>query len=336
MDLVNVGIDATIFLLKLTLLTYVGLFLAYIACRREKLLRIGFIFKPLARVSKLPMCCSFYFLMTLINLTSSTPTLLGFHKQGLVSDDEQVIAATITAGLPIMFWYVLFFTGPIAIGVFGIKNGLLFLAVWVAIGLVETIMGVIYGRIRITEVPQGGCGVGDGDGISNENEKESENERVDFKQEIKDAIKDSFRTLLQILKVLAPVIFLLYIIISSENIMAHVNEVLRPIAGVLPLESEAVPIALMAAFNLIVAISMAQQLIVNGLPVIDAFMAIVAGMFLYNLFEVFHTLIPYNVSFFGKKLGLKVAVALFLAIGISDLAVIMMLWCVKVFVLFSI
>jgi len=183
-------------------------------------------------------------------------------------------------------------------------------------------------------VPHEGCGVGDGDGIFNENEKGSENERVDFKQEIKDATQDSFRTLLQILKVLAPVIFLLYIIISSENIMAHVNEILQPIAGMLPLESEAVPIALIAAFNLIVAISMAQQLIANGLPVIDAFMAIVAGMFLYNLFEVFHTLIPYNVSFFGKKLGLKVAVALFLAIGISDLAVIMMLWCVKVFVLF--
>ncbi len=311
MDLVNVGIDATIFLLKLILLIYVGLFLAFIACRREKLLRMGFIFKPLTRISKLPMCCSFYFLMTLINLTSSTPTLLGFHKQGLVSKDEQVIAATITAGLPIMFWYVLFFTGPIAVGVFGIKNGLLFLVVWVTIGLVETIMGV-----------------GNGDGIPNEDEKES----VDFKQEIKDAVKDSLRTLLQILKVLVPVIFLLYIIISSETIMARVNEALLPIAGVLPLESEAVPIALMAAFNLIVAISVAQQLIVNGLPVIDTFMAIVAGMFLYNLFEVFHTLIPYNVSFFGKKLGLKVAIASFLAIGVSDLVVIMMLWCVKVFV----
>ncbi len=328
MDLVNVGIDATIFLLKLILLIYVGLFLAFIACRREKLLRMGFIFKPLTRISKLPMCCSFYFLMTLINLTSSTPTLLGFHKQGLVSKDEQVIAATITAGLPIMFWYVLFFTGPIAVGVFGIKNGLLFLVVWVTIGLVETIMGVIYGRLRIPEVPQEEYVIGNGDGIPNEDEKES----VDFKQEIKDAVKDSLRTLLQILKVLVPVIFLLYIIISSETIMARVNEALLPIAGVLPLESEAVPIALMAAFNLIVAISVAQQLIVNGLPVIDTFMAIVAGMFLYNLFEVFHTLIPYNVSFFGKKLGLKVAIASFLAIGVSDLVVIMMLWCVKAFV----
>ena len=115
--------------------------------------------------------------------------------------------------------------------------------------------------------------------------------------------------------------------------MAYVNAALQPVAEILPLEAEVIPIAMMAAFNLIIAISMAQQLIVNGLLVIDAFMAIVAGMFLYNLFEVFHTLIPYNVSFFGKNLGLKIAVALFLTIGLSDLAVIMVLGCIKVFVL---
>lgn len=329
MDLVNVVLDAGIFTLELTLFIYVGLFLAFIACRRKKLLKMGFVFKPLARISKLPMCCSFYFLMSLINLTSSTPTLLGFYKKGLISDDEQVIAATITAGLPVMFWYVLFFTGPIAIGVFGIKNGLLFLAIWTSIGLIETIIGVIYGRTKLSlpELPQG-CEHG------YEGVNPGFKEHAGLKQEIKEAFKDSFRTLLKIMMVLAPVIFLLYIIINSEIIMAYVNEGLRPIAGVFPLDSEALPIAMVAAFNLIVALSMAQQLIVNGLSVIDAFMAIIVGMFLYNLFELFHTLIPYNISFFGRKLGLRVAVALFLAIGISDLAVIMMLWCLKVFVLF--
>lgn len=327
MDYVTVVLDAAIFLLELTLFIYIGLFLAYIACRREKLLRIGFLFKPLARISKLPMCCSFYFLMTSINLTSSTPTLLGFYKQGLVSDDKQVITATITAGLPIMFWYVLFFTGPIAIGVFGLINGLLFLAVWVAIGLIQSILGIIYGRIMIPKLPQTEY---DGeDCIFNGTENESQT----LKQEIKDASKDSFGILLKIMKILAPVTFILYIIMNSETIMAYVNAALQPIAEILPLDVEAIPIAMMAAFNLIIAISMAQQLIVNGLLVIDAFMAIVAGMFLYNLFEVFHTLIPYNVSFFGKNLGLKISVALFLTIGISDLAVIMILWCIKVFVL---
>ncbi len=55
-------------------------------------------------------------------------------------------------------------------------------------------------------------------------------------------------------------------------------------------------------------------------------MGIIVGMFLYNLFEIFHTLIPFNVAFFGSKLGLRVAIALFLSIGVSDLAVIAMLW----------
>lgn len=41
-------------------------------------------------------------------------------------------------------------------------------------------------------------------------------------------------------------------------------------------------------------------------------MGIIVGMFLYNLFEIFHTLIPFNVAFFGSKLRLRVAIALFL------------------------
>lgn len=324
MDLVKVGIDAAIFILELTLFIYVGLFLAYIACKRKKLLRLGVIFNPLVRLGKLPMCCSFYFLMSMVNLSSAAPTLLGFYKKGLVSDDEQVIAATITAGLPIMFWYVLFFTGPIAIGLFGLKNGILFLGIWSFIGLVETIIGIIYGRTKLSESLQ--------DEYADKVDCNfDETKKVDFKQEIKEAFKDSFKTSLKILKILAPVIFLLYTIINSEEIMSYVNEGLRPIAVIFPIESEALPIAIAAAFNLIVAMSMAQQLIMGGLPVVDAFMAIIVGMFLFNMFEVFHAFIPYNVSFFGRKLGLRLSIALFLAIGASELVVIMMLWGIKVF-----
>ncbi len=323
MDLVKTGIDAAIFIFELTVFIYIGLFMAYIACKRKKLLRLGVIFNPLVRLGKLPGCCAFYFLMSMVNLSSAVPTLLGFYKKGLISDDEQVIAATITAGLPIMFWYVLFFTGPIAIGLFGLKNGILFLGVWISIGLIETTIGIIYGRTKLSESLQDeyadkvDCGF-------------DEAKKVDFKQEIKEAFKESFKTLKKILKILAPVLFLLYTIINSEEIMSYVNEGLRPMAVIFPVESEAMPIVIAAAFNLIIAMSMAQQLIVNGLSVIDAFMAIIVGMFLFNIFEVFHAFIPYNVSFFGRKLGLKVAIALFLSIGISDLAVIMMLWTVKI------
>ncbi len=324
MDLVKTGIDAAIFTLELTFFIYIGLLLAYIACKRKKLLRLGFIFNPLVRLGKLPMCCSFYFLMSMVNLSSAAPTLLGFYKKGLVHDDKHVIAATITAGLPIMLWYVLFFTGPIAIGLFGLKNGILFLGIWISIGLIETTIGIIYGRMKLTESLED-------EYVDKVDYSFDEAKKVDFKQEIKEAFKESFKTLGKILRILAPVIFLLYIIINSEEIMSYVNWVLRPIAVIFPLEGEALPIAIVAAFNLIVAMSMAQQLIMGGLPVVDAFMAIIVGMFLFNMFEVFHAFIPYNVSFFGRKLGLKLSLTLFLAIGASELVVIMMLWGIKVF-----
>jgi hypothetical protein len=325
MDLVKIAIDAAIFILELTVFIYIGLFLAEVACKRKKLLRIGFIFEPLVKLCKLPRCCALYFLMCLVNVSSATPALLGFYKKGLVRDDKQVITATITAGLPIVFWNVIFLIGVIAIGLFGLKKGILFLLVFVSMGLIQAIIGIIYGRVKLSGLSQGhDCDYEIEDMDSCLKEKKG------LKEELKEAFKDSLKTLAKILKILAPVIFLLYVIINSEEIMIYVNAGLRPIAVIFPVESEALPIAITAAFNLIVALSMAQQLIAGGLPVIDVFMAIIVGMFLYNIFDLFHSIIPYNVAFFGRKLGLRLSSALFLSVGISELVVIMMLWSIKV------
>ena len=40
-------------------------------------------------------------------------------------------------------------------------------------------------------------------------------------------------------------------------------------------------------------------------------------MFIFNLFEVFHAIIPVNIVFFGSKLGLRVVIALFLSIVVG-------------------
>jgi hypothetical protein len=191
-------------------------------------------------------------------------------------------------------------------------------------------MGVIYGRTRLSKSLQGRYPEGNYRfDVPTPTPKNLE----DFKQELKGASKDSFGTLMKIMKILAPVIFILYVIINCEAVMSHVNESLRPIARIFPVEAEALPITITSAFNLIVALSLAQQLIMGGLPLIDAFMAIIVGMFLFNFFDLFHSLIPYNVAFFGRKFGLRLAWALFLAIGASELAVILILWSIKVFMM---
>ncbi len=323
MDLVKVGIDAAVFILKLTLFIYIGLFLAYIACKREKILRIGFIFNPLVKFGKLPRCCSFYFLMSMVNSSSALPTLLGFYKQGLVNDDKQVIGATITAGLPLMLESIAF-TGPIAIGLLGLKNGILFLAVFASIGLIEALIGIVYGRTMLSERGEGH----DCDFNLNLNFNK-EKRGIKFKGEVKEAFKESYKMLLKILKILVPLVFLIYFITNSEVIMHYITEWSRPIALIFPIGSETLPVAIISAVNIFVGLNMAQELIVNGMQAIEVFTAIIVGMFLFNFFDLFISFIPYNVSFFGRKLGLKVGLASFLAVGASELAVIMLLWCVK-------
>ncbi|MEA1906917.1 MAG: hypothetical protein U9N12_08215 [Euryarchaeota archaeon] len=305
-------VDGAIFTFWVALLAYIGLFLASAATRWQWVLRLGFVFDPLTKVCRLPKCCSFYFLMCAVNITSSLPTLSGFYKNGMLGGDRQVITAILAGGLPVMIWYVFFFTGPIAIGLFGVRNGLYFLVVWLLIGIVQTTIGIGYSMIRLPR-------------NFKDSGYEHPVEKTNFRVGIKDAFHESLGMAVTVFKILVPVVFLLYILVNSD-LMDYVNQLLRPVAAVFPLQPEVMPIAITGAFNIIVAFSMAQQLIVNGLGLTDAFMGLIVGMFIYNLFEIFHTLIPYNVAFFGSKLGLRVAIALFLSIAVSDFAVIMMLW----------
>jgi len=53
--------------------------------------------------------------------------------------------------------------------------------------------------------------------------------------------------------------------------------------------------------------------------------SLMAGAFIYNLGEILHTTMPYNVSFFGLKLGAKMAITICLAIGASQALVIVIL-----------
>jgi len=211
MDLVKIAIDTAL----VSLLVYVGLFFACAACKWQWVLKLGFIFDPLVKLCKLPRCCSFYFLMCLVNLSSSLPTLSGFYKKGLVSTDKQVIAAVLTAGLPIMLWYVFFLTGPLVIGLFGIKNGVCFLAVWVCIGLVQTGIGVTYGRIKLSEPAQGQDCEYEHGGYSYE--------EGDIRTKITNAFKESLKMAVKVLRILAPVIFILYVITGSEEVMSYVT-----------------------------------------------------------------------------------------------------------------
>jgi len=332
----GVCIGAIIFILKLSLFILIGLLFAYIACRWRKLYKLGFIFNGLTRVARLPSCCSLYFLMSMLNLSSATPTLLGFYHKKMLND-RQVIVATITAGFPVMLWYIFFFTGPLAIGLLGIQNGLLFLLIWLFIGAVETFMGIIYGRFSLKYENYYNKAF-----LNGENQTfsykyrgyEKERGRSVYIRQVKDAIKESLKTLAKILKVLAPVVFILYIVVNSEEIMRYVSMFLEPIARIFPVKEEALPITIASAFNIIIAMSLAAQLIESGsLPPLDAFIAIVAGMLLFNIFEIFHTLIPYNVSFFGRKLGLKVAIAIFIAIAVSEIITIFVLFCVKLLII---
>ncbi len=332
----GVCVGAIIFILKLSLFILIGLLFAYIACRWRKLYKLGFIFNGLTRIARLPSCCSLYFLMSMLNLSSATPTLLGFYHKKMLND-RQVIVATITAGFPVMLWYIFFFTGPLAIGLLGIQNGLLFLLIWLFIGAVETFMGIIYGRFSLKYENYYNKAF-----LNGENQTfsykyrgyEKERGRSVYIRQVKDAIKESLKTLAKILKVLAPVVFILYIVVNSEEIMRYVSMFLEPIARIFPVKEEALPITIASAFNIIIAMSLAAQLIEGGsLPPLDAFIAIVAGMLLFNIFEIFHTLIPYNVSFFGRKLGLKVAIAIFIAIAVSEIITIFVLFCVKLLII---
>ena len=310
--LISVLLDSFRLLAELVPLVFLGLYFASLAYRIPKIRKIGILMRPLCTLSRLPLCCSVYFTICLVNLPAAVMTLVKFRKSGMI-DDNSVMVASLVAGAPVMLYIALFFACPVALPVLGLSAGLLYIGCFVGCGALQTLMGILAGRSLLKKGPLP------------ELSRDGEAECLPFKKTLVKALFEALAGLKSVIVILVPITVLVFLLANS-GIMAQTERLARPLTALVALPEAAIQLIATSAINVVAAYGIGGMLLSDGaLTVTEVAISLMCGAFLFNIIELWHTLIPFNVSFFGVRLGIRIAFCLFAAIGLSELSVIAVL-----------
>ena len=312
-DLLKITLEDSFRLLsKLVPLLFLGLCFASLAYRIPRVRKAGILLKPLCSLSRLPSCCSLYFTLCLINLPAAVMTLVEFRKKGMI-DGNVILVSYLVAGIPTTIYFVLFFAGPVAFPLLGISAGLLYLICFLGCGVFQTLAGIVLGNLLLEKGP------------ADEFECINEMKELTVMRTLGISILEALKTFKSIAKILIPIIILVFLFVHS-GAMAWIGSVAKPLTSFLGLPSSSIDLIFTSTINLIAACGMGGSLLSKGvLNGIEVVICLMVGAFLYNLGELWHTILPYNISFFGLNLGAKISVSLWVTIGISELFIIMIL-----------
>ena len=297
-------------------LVFLGLYFASLAYRIPGIRKIGIVTRPLCTLSRLPICCSVYFTVCLVNLPAAVMTLVKFRKSGMI-DDNSVVVASLVAGVPVMLYIALFFACPVALPVLGLSAGLLYVCCFVGCGALQTLMGIVMGRSLLKKGPL------------LEIWQDKEEECLPFKKILVKALFEGLAGLKSVMVILVPITFLVFLLANS-GIMAQTERLARPLTEVVGLPEAATQLIATSAINIVAAYGIGGILLSDGiLTGTDVAISLMCGAFLFNIIELWHTLIPFNVSFFGVRLGIRTGFCVFAAIGLSELSIIALLTAIN-------
>lgn len=316
-EIFNASLEDSFRLLsKLVPLLFLGLCFASLAYRIPRVRKSGILMKPICSLSRLPSCCSIYFTLCLVNFPAAVMTLVEFRKKDMI-DDNSVVVASVASGIPVMIYISLFFSGPVAIPVLGISTGLLYLGCFVACGVLQTIIGIIIGKALLKKKP------------AHELAENKGEEKLPAKEILTAAFFEALKTLKSMAVILVPITFFVFLLINS-GFMAQVGRIARPLTAMAGLPDASIELIATSAMNIVAAYGIGGIMLSNGtLTGMEIVVSLMCGAFIFNLTEVWHTFLPFNISFFGLRLGIKISFALFAAIGISELTIIMILTAIK-------
>ena len=304
--------DSAKLLFKLVPLLFLGLCVAEIAYRIPAVRMLGNVMKPISSIARLPEYGPVYLTLCLLNPMAATMSLVGFKKRGTISE-EAVIVSSLVSGLPVMIYFTFFAIGPVALPMLGLRVTLLYALCLLGTGLFQSLIGIAVGNILLER---------------RESQKFGDSEQIQHLPTVrivKEAFYSAIKTLRCIIYVLAPILFIVFFLIHS-GLMAWIEKIAQPVTTFLDLPAPSIELISTSAMNLIAACGIGGILLSNGtLRSVEVVISLMAGAFIYNLGELLHTTMPYNVSFFGLKLGTKIAITVWLAIGASQIVVIAIL-----------
>jgi len=308
--------DSVGLFLKLVPLLFLGVYVAEMAYRVPAVRRVGKIMRPLSSMARLPDSGTIYLTLCLLNPLAATMTLVELRNKKAIAEKE-VVVFSLVSGLPITAYFAFFTILPVAIPMLGFKVASIYILSLLLVGIFESGIGIACGRALLERDK------------ANKEIWDVKEQPVPISRIAREAFFSALKAFRRIILILAPILFIVFLLNHSGG-MAWLQNIAQPLTLLMDLPPISVELIMTSSMNLVAACGIGGFLLSDGaIGPLEVVLSLMLGGFIYNLGEIWHTLLPYNISFFGAKLGVKVAVVVWLGIGVGQLLSISLLMVLK-------
>ena len=310
--------EASYLLFKLIPFVLIGFFIAESAYRIPSLKKIGNLFNPISKLARIPEYGPLYLTTSLFNPLSATMILVELRKRHLITDNGVVVFA-LSSGFPVSIHYTLIWAVPVCLSMLGIGITALFTSGMVIVGLFQSVTGILYSRYLKGELELEKCLIG------------SKSPHLPLKRILTEAIGSSIKGMIRIVRILYPILFVVFVL-KNSGIMTWITKVTMPILDSLKLTSSSAELITVSSLNFFAACSIAKGMLLKRiLSSFEIVLSFILGSFIYSLGELWHTTLPYNIAFFGVRLGTRVALSLWITFITGKLLIITIFFSYRYF-----
>jgi len=301
--------DSSYLLLRLIPFVLIGFLIAETAYRIPSLKRIGNLFSPISKLARIPGYGPLYLTTSLFNPLSATMIIVELRRRQLITD-EGVLVFALSSGFPVSLHYTLVWAVPICLSMLGIGITALFTLGMVMIGLFQSSTGIFYSRYLKGEPEIKNCPI------------ECKALNLPLRRVLTEAIGSSIKGMIRMVSILYPILFVVFLL-KNSGLMAGIERVTIPVLDKLGLSSSSAELITVSSLNFFAACSIAKRMFLERmLSSFEIVLSLMLGSFIYSLGELWHTILPYNIAFFGVRLGIKVGLSLWLTYIAGKLVII--------------
>jgi hypothetical protein len=268
----------------------------------------------LASAANLPTECSTALTLFLVNSWTALAVLSEMHKKTKTINNNELIITVLVGSIPKIINSTIFYFAPVAISVLGLYAGGLYLCLDISANLFVALIGIFFGRLMLT-----------GNASKPVEDYKQDSEKINITK-IKNGLKESLHSSVRIVKILIPTVFITQLIANYLLVKPIIQEY-SSVLGSIGFPSSSL-IVLFASL-----VSQSAAIVSSGTLLNGGEVSIKACLMLLFIARILHLGIgflkgdiPINVSYFGGKIGLKVAVYQYVLIAIAYSLVILFIY----------
>ncbi|MCL6635098.1 MAG: hypothetical protein K6T29_04935 [Peptococcaceae bacterium] len=292
----------------------------FLGCLGGSLLRdtpvwhcLGRLTHPLARLGRLPPCCTPFLAVSFFNRYTANAMLAALKLEGSVGEKE-VLYSCLAASFPSGVHFLAFYIAPALVSSLGWRLGAVYSFLYVLISLFVTLMGLGLGRRYLPPRDYEGAWP----------EQAGSLQAAFSRKKVAAALRAAAGQFCRLSLVFVPVVLLSSALLHTPA-AARFLETVNPALSRLGLPAAAVLVVAAGVPSMMAGIGALGPMVREGLltgP--EAVVTLLITSILHGIYECWTGSLPANVAIFGGALGLRVSLAALLARTLVTLGVIVL------------